>query len=58
MLAYADAIEQVGKGNLVQAREALDIAKKAYAAAGVRLMDEAMRELEAGKGLITKPLRQ
>jgi hypothetical protein len=41
------AIEQVAEGNLEEAREALDIAKKAYTAAGVELMDDAIRELEA-----------
>jgi hypothetical protein len=41
------AIEQVAVGNLEDAREALNIAKKAYKAAGIELMDDAIRELEA-----------
>jgi len=41
------AIEQVAEGNLQEAREALDIAKQAYKAAGVQLMDDAIRDLEA-----------
>jgi hypothetical protein len=40
------AIDEVAKGNLEEAVLALELAKEAYKAAGVDLMDDAIRELE------------